>query len=201
MPALDPFLAQLYAGHADVHLKSTFSDMLRLEDKLSRCKCPGEKMEGKELDLSLRWILELLPEARVFHTMMSGFDTHSEQLGRHHQSLDKLATALAAFWQGLEQRGWADSTTVMVFSEFGRRVEENLSAGTDHGTAGPVFLLGKAVKGGWLGEYPSLSQLQDGDLRHHVDFRQVYGGILEDWLEVDSHKILGGQYDALRCFG
>lgn len=71
--------------------------------------------------------------------MMAGFDTHSEQLHRHHQALDKLARALAEFWQGLEQRGWADSTTVMVFSEFGRRVEESRSSSTDHARRGRSF--------------------------------------------------------------
>lgn len=191
---IDDLLAQCYA--ADPHLAETFREMQRL-DKLC---CPGEGFKAKDLALSLHWIAQLLPEARIFHTTISGFDTHSGQLHRHAESLTKLAEALADFWRELERSGWADSTTVMVFSEFGRRVQENSSGGTDHGTAGPVFLLGKSVRGGWQGDYPTLSQLDEGDLRHSVDFRQVYAGLLEDWLEIGSEKILGGRYDALRCF-
>jgi uncharacterized protein (DUF1501 family) len=190
---LDLLLRHFY--DADEHLGETFRNMERL-----KLTCPGEGLKAKDLSLSLKWIAKLLPEARVFHTTMAGFDTHSGQSNRHAQALEQLATALASFWKELERTGWADSTSVMVFSEFGRRVEENQSGGTDHGTAGPVFLLGNSLRGGWQGDYPSLAQLDEGDLRYQVDFRQVYATLLEDWLEIDSHKILGGNYDALRCF-
>jgi uncharacterized protein (DUF1501 family) len=89
----------------------------------------------------------------------------------------------------------------MCFSEFGRRVNENASEGTDHGTAGPVFLAGSSVKPGLIGKHPSLSSLKDGDLQYHTDFRQVYATILERWLKTDSERVLKGRFqpvDALR---
>ena len=85
----------------------------------------------------------------------------------------------------------------MTFSEFDRRVHENDSAGTDHGTAGPVFLAGESVKAGLLGSAPDLSKLNDGDLAVQYDFRQVYATILDQWLGVDADSILGGKHDRL----
>jgi uncharacterized protein (DUF1501 family) len=87
-----------------------------------------------------------------------------------------------------------DRVLVMSFSEFGRRVAENASDGTDHGTAGPIFLAGNKVKAGLIGEQPSLTDLDNGDLKHHTDFRQVYATVLEDWLACESESVLGGQY-------
>lgn len=197
---LDPSLALLY-GRSPA-LAKPFRDLERLNDGLKHHHCEGESHAAQPLNLSLRWIAELMPEARIFHTTAGGFDTHSEQLGRHQEALHTVAQSLFDFWSALETRGWADSTLVMVFSEFGRRVEENQSGGTDHGTAGPVFLLGKGLRGGFLGQYPSLkpSDLVDGDLKYTVDFRSIYSGILERWLEVPAEPILGRsqEYDRLR---
>ena len=91
----------------------------------------------------------------------------------------------------------ADRVLVLCFSEFGRRVQENASAGTDHGAAGPVFLAGPAVKPGLLGAYPSLTDLDDGDLKPVVDFRRVYATILESWLGLPSTSALGGTFQPL----
>ncbi len=82
-------------------------------------------------------------------------------------------------------------------SEFGRRVKENDSLGTDHGTAGPVFLAGSPVRGGLVGDAPDLSDLEAGDLKMQTDFRQVYATILDEWLGVDSKAVLGGTFDTL----
>ena len=108
---------------------------------------------------------------------------------------------VAAYWKQIEARGWGKRTTVVVYSEFGRRVEENASVGTDHGTAGPVLVLGAGVRRGFHFQMPSLCNLDDGDLRHSVDFRSLYATLLEDWLEVPSRPLLGGTYERLRLFG
>ena len=87
--------------------------------------------------------------------------------------------------------------TVMTFSEFGRRVHENGSAGTDHGAASVMFVLGGAVKGGVYGDYPSLEDLDDGDLKYHTDYRSVYSTLLEKWLKTPSQGVLGGTFQTL----
>ena len=94
----------------------------------------------------------------------------------------------------------ADRVTVLAFSEFGRRVQENGSAGTDHGTAGPVFLAGPGVKPGLVGTTPSLTDLQDGDLKVGLDFRRVYASVLEDWLGLPSETALSGKFERLPLF-
>ena len=91
----------------------------------------------------------------------------------------------------------ADRVVVMVFSEFGRRPDENGSLGTDHGTAGPVFLAGPSVKAGLVGKTPLLGDLQDGDLKWSIDFRSVYATLLNQWLNLPALEILGGQFDPL----
>jgi len=89
---------------------------------------------------------------------------------------------------------------VLAFSEFGRRVQENGSGGTDHGVAGPVFLAGSAVQGGFFGEHPSLSDLDQGDLKMSIDFRRVYATILKDWLGIEPAPVLGGTYAPAELF-
>ena len=89
---------------------------------------------------------------------------------------------------------------VLVFSEFGRRVQENATLGTDHGTAGPVFLAGRAVRSGLIGTYPSLADLEDGDLKMTVDFRRVYAAVLEGWLGLQAKGALGGSFEPLPLF-
>lgn len=134
---------------------------------------------------------------RIYFTSLNGFDTHAEQLPQHARLMDELAGGLAAFQTDLEASGQADRVVTLVFSEFGRRVKENGSAGTDHGAAGPVFLLGKSVRAGIHGAHPSLTDLDDGDLKHHTDFRSIYAALLDHWLEVPSASILGATYPKL----
>ena len=111
---------------------------------------------------------------RVYYLSMGGFDTHANQPRQHADLLGQLADGMAAFYQDLSQQGRAQDVTVMTFSEFGRRSRENGSSGTDHGAASVMFVAGGGVKGGLHGDYPSLSDLDDGDLRFHTDFRSVY---------------------------
>jgi uncharacterized protein (DUF1501 family) len=128
------------------------------------------------------------------------YDTHAGQLPHHARMLEELSGALGAFHADLDGSGLADRAAVLAFSEFGRRVAENASHGTDHGTAAPVFLMGGGVRGGLVGTTPSLTDLEDGDLKTHVDFRRVYAATLEHWLGLPSQAALGGAFEPLALF-
>jgi uncharacterized protein (DUF1501 family) len=137
----------------------------------------------------------------VYYVQIGGFDTHAQQPNAHAVLLRYVSGSVNTFVNDLKAHGHGDRVLCMCFSEFGRRVNENASEGTDHGTAGPVFLAGSSVKPGLIGKHPSLSSLKDGDLQYHTDFRQVYATILERWLKTDSERVLKGRFqpvDALR---
>ena len=131
---------------------------------------------------------------RVYYATMGGFDTHSAQAGRHGQLLRQVSESVAAFQRDLKEQGNAERVVTLVFSEFGRRVKQNGSGGTDHGTAAPVFVIGAGVKPGVVGRHPSLIDLDQGDLKFGVDFRSVYASLLGDWMKAPAEKILRGQY-------
>ncbi len=136
-------------------------------------------------------------KTRVYYVTLGGFDTHAGQggeNGRHAQLLGQLAGALKAFYDDLKAQGNDGRVLTMTFSEFGRRVYQNASNGTDHGTASQMFLVGPMVRPGVLNDHPSLTDLDNGDLKFTTDFRAVYAGILEQWLKADSKKILEGAY-------
>ena len=136
--------------------------------------------------------------SRVIYTTLGGFDTHTNERGRHDNLMGQLDGALASFQRDLAAQGQADRVVTMVFSEFGRRVAENASGGTDHGAAGPMFLLGSQLKGGQLfGEHPSLTDLHRGDLKMSVDFRAVYATLLQRWMKADPKPILRDAYPEL----
>jgi uncharacterized protein (DUF1501 family) len=128
---------------------------------------------------------------RIFYLQLGGFDTHSGQLAAQASLLKNFSEGVDAFFKDMEAHGWGDDVAVMAFSEFGRRVAENDSAGTDHGSAGPMFLVGPKIKGGVVGNHPSLTDLTSGDLKFGIDFRSVYAGLLRDWLEGDPKAVLG----------
>ncbi len=131
---------------------------------------------------------------RLLFCSHGSYDTHSGQAGTHQALFDELAGSLAAFQQDLEKQKCAERVLVLTFSEFGRRVDENASQGTDHGAASCLFLSGAKVKGGVAGTYPSLEKLGDGDLIHTVDFRSVYATVLEKWLDCPAEKLLGTKF-------
>ncbi len=135
---------------------------------------------------------------RVYYASIGGFDTHANQPGGHGNQLGSIGDAVAAFYKDLELQGRANDVMVMTFSEFGRRVNENGSMGTDHGAASVLFVVGGGVKGGLYGGYPSLSELDDGDLKFTTDFRSVYSAILDNWLRAPSQEVLGGQFAPLK---
>jgi uncharacterized protein (DUF1501 family) len=128
------------------------------------------------------------------------YDTHGGQLLTHAGLLAEVAGGWAALLGDLRASGLGDRVTLLAFSEFGRRVQENASGGTDHGTAGPVLLAGGRVRGGLVGATPRLLDLDDGDLKWSLDFRRVYATILEGWLGVSAQAALGGTFEPLPAF-
>src|SRR5215831_18926856 len=132
---------------------------------------------------------------RVGYVTLGGFDTHANQQATHDTLLLTLANGLSAFYNDLAAHGKADKVVVMTWSEFGRRVEENGSLGTDHGTAAPLFVLGNPVNKGIYGEPPGLSNLdENGNLKYTVDFRSIYATVLDRWMGASSRDILGGSF-------
>lgn len=136
----------------------------------------------------------------IFYVSLGGFDTHSNQLTAQASLLTTLDQAVEGFMTDMELAGRLGDVTLMTFSEFGRRVQENGSTGTDHGVAAPMFVMGGGVSGGLHGTYPSLTDLTSGDLKMQVDFRRVYASVLEQWLNVPSNGILGGTFAPLDLF-
>jgi len=128
---------------------------------------------------------------------IGGFDNHANQLGNHCALLHQLAESVAAFVDDLKRDNVLDRVLLMTFSEFGRTVRENGRRGTGHGAAGPVFLAGGRVKGGLIGPHPSLTDLDEGALKFHTDFRQVYATVLDRWLGYDSRTTLGKTFSPL----
>jgi uncharacterized protein (DUF1501 family) len=163
---------------------------------------PSPAIEYPEGDLGgqLRRAAQILGAdlgVRILFVSLDGFDTHSNQAEGHGNLLEQLSRSLEAFHRDLTARKLAERVLVMVFSEFGRRVDENASQGTDHGAASCLFLVGNKVKGGLAGQYPSLATLGDGDLIHSTDFRSVYATLLDRWLGCPSATVLGKPFPVL----
>ena len=145
-------------------------------------------------------------KTRLYYVSYQGnaFDTHVQQGDVHSRLLMYTADAVRAFLDDVARIGRADDVAVMMFTEFGRRVEENGSLGTDHGTATPMFLFGThdRIKGGFHGQAPSLTDLDDGNLKMTTDFRRVYATAIKEWLGYDdTDAILKGRFDTLGAFG
>ena len=166
-----------------------------------QAQAAGERSSAKYPSTQLAGHLNVISQlirsgsrARVFYATQSGYDTHAAQLYTHARLLREFSDALQAFLDDLKSAGLGDRVIVLAFSEFGRRVKENASQGTDHGAAGPVFLAGSKTAGGLVGKTPDLSDLDDGDLKISIDLREIYAAVLEDWLGVDSSEVLGGSF-------
>jgi uncharacterized protein (DUF1501 family) len=153
---------------------------------------------GQQLQMVAQMIAGGL-STRVYYVSMGGFDTHSNQRAQHDRLMTELSNAVGAFIKDLKVQGNFERTLLMTFSEFGRRVTENASRGTDHGTAAPMFVMGGKVKAGVIGALPSLkpADLDKGDLKFHTDFRSVYATLLDQWLKADSKAILGAGFKNL----
>ena len=140
---------------------------------------------------------------RLYYTAFrnNAFDTHVHQGNLHARLLTYASDAIAAFIADLERLGRASDVAVLIFSEFGRRVPENTSLGTDHGAAGLMFVAGHGVKGGHHGERPSLTELDSGDnLIFTTDFRRVYASVIESWLGYPKTDVLRGEFETLDLF-
>jgi uncharacterized protein (DUF1501 family) len=140
---------------------------------------------------------------KLYYVPLRGslFDTHVNQAAPHDRQLQYCSDAIAGFFREMQRIGRADDVVMYVHSEFGRRVPENTSLGTDHGTAQVNFVIGNAVKGGMYGKPPSLSELVLGDnLESTMDFRRVYSTLIEEWLGADATKVLGRPFETLGMF-
>lgn len=171
----------------------------RLEKILAQPDATGDFPKtglGEKLRAVSRLILSGV-KTRVYYVTLDGFDTHANQPQVHANLLREWSEALSAFLVRLEQSGQQDRVLVMTFSEFGRRVSENASLGTDHGAAAPMFLAGPRLPRIIHGQNPDLSDLEDGDLKYQIDFRSVYAAVLDGWMHTDSRQALDGDYQAV----
>ena len=140
---------------------------------------------------NLEWISKLIKgnlNSKVYYTSLGSFDTHDNQLAVHKNKLTDLNDAVFSFYQDLKKASLLQNVTVVVFSEFGRRVKDN-GKGTDHGTAAPMFIIGGNNKGKIIGKNPNLNDLDNGDLKYEIDFRSVYASLLQNKMNFDSSKI------------
>lgn len=143
------------------------------------------------LGKNLEWIARLIKgnlNSKVYYTSQNGYDTHDNQLAIHQRNLEELNDAVYSFYKDLKQANLLQNVTIVVFSEFGRRVKDN-GNGTDHGTAAPLFVIGGNNRGKVLGSNPNLFDLDEGDLKYQIDFRSVYASLLNHKLEFDYQSI------------
>ena len=176
---------------------NTYASSRRLQE-VGRAYQPRVPYPNTGLATHLRLAAQLIDAglgARLFYVSIDGFDTHAGQAAAHANLLREVSDAISAFFRDLAGRGHRDRVLIMTFSEFGRRAHENGSRGTDHGAAAPMMLVGGRVRPGIVGAHPSLTELDQDNLRHHTDFRQVYAAILDRWLGVSSRQVLGQDFN------
>src|SRR5213593_922939 len=183
-------IAQLKTSAASYTPKAQYSDNAKLVYS-----------SKNQLAAALQLAAELIVTGtgvKVLHVTLGGFDTHYTQQQRHDDLMGYLDSAISSFYQDLAGHGMSDRVLIATWSEFGRRPRENASAGTDHGTAAPVFLIGDPVKGGLYGEQPSLAKLDaSGNLGYALDFRSVYQEILNSHLEVDAKEVFAQSFEPI----
>lgn len=177
------------------------ADAIDLSQRLSPAYGDGLPEGGLPRDLALcARLINMNLGLRVLNTAFGSFDDHAGEKSSHAQHMAELDAGIEAFYAQLHP-SYRGRVALMTFSEFGRRPEENDSDGTDHGTASVHFVIGEKVKGGLYGRQPSLTDLDDNDnLEVQVDFRSMYGTVLDSWLAADSAQILGAPYENLACF-
>jgi uncharacterized protein (DUF1501 family) len=139
---------------------------------------------------------------RIFYCQHAGYDYHSHQPQNHGRLVGELAAAVSDFLQDLRDHDASDEVSILVFTEFGRRIRDN-GSGTDHGSGGGAYIIGEGVKGGLFAQYPSVKRkdwLNDEDLMWHIDFRGIYGTVIEQWMGIDPTGIVGGTYEQVRPY-
>jgi uncharacterized protein (DUF1501 family) len=197
-------LASLPRGEPGSHLQFiqrsqvvTYASSARIE-KILRAGISQAASDYPDSALArrLRLVAQLIQSGistSIYYVQLEGFDTHFSQLGTHAALLSELGDAVSAFFGDLRRAREAGRVILLAFYEFGRRLTENANRGTDHGTAAPVFLAGPRVRAGLHGPYPNLTDLEDDDPRHAMDFRRIYATILERWLSCPSRPVLGAE--------
>lgn len=187
------------------YLYKTMSETLSSADyifKQSKLSASSTVYPATELGKNLKTISSLIMSdinTKVYYVSLGSFDTHVNQQAQQKRLFTELNDAVKAFTSDLKKNGRFEDVLMMTFSEFGRRVSQNASNGTDHGTANNMFFISGGLKEkGILNEMPNLTDLNDGDLKHKVDFKDVYATVLNKWLGSDDKKILGRQYDHLK---
>jgi uncharacterized protein (DUF1501 family) len=189
---------------ATAHNATESSDFVRRAS--STYRTPVDYGQGGGLAGNLQRVAALVAAdmpTRLYYVTYQGnnFDTHVQQADLHSRLLMYTADAVRGFIDDMKRLGRGDDVAVVIFTEFGRRVEENGSLGTDHGTATPMFLVGKGVKGGLYSRHPSLTDLDDGNLKMTTDFRRVYATVIEEWLGCrETQTILKGRFETLKAF-
>ena len=188
VPFHSPYLAQV--AQIEDHAQRGAEELPQLvAGYKAAATYPGTPI-GRSLSLAAQIVGSKLG-TRVLFVQLGSFDTHTTQKGTQDRLLAEFADAISAFYTDLAAHGLDNRVLTMTFSEFGRRVAENGSRGTDHGSAAPLFVIGGGVKGGLYGEHPSLDALDDGNLRFTTDFRSVYATVLEKWLKRPASGIVG----------
>ena len=194
-------LKDVAAGSQESFLMRTALDAQVTSDRIRAAvkKAPLARYPGSALAKQLQTVAAMIRDgmkSRVYYVSMGGFDTHANQPNSHGNLMRQLGDAMLAFQNDLKAQGNDGRVMTMCFSEFGRRVRQNASNGTDHGTAGPVFVVGPNVNPGLQGKYPSLTDLDGGDLKFTTDFRGVYQELLGKWMKAPTREVLGGTYQA-----
>jgi uncharacterized protein (DUF1501 family) len=183
------------------HLQ-TYSSLETLQKVLKETNLPqaNNGMAQSNLNQKIDLIGKLIERGfgtRIFYVAIDGFDTHTNQTAGHQGLLQQIADSVFGLFARLRANGDDKRVLVMTFSEFGRRVHENGSRGTDHGSGSSLFVVGPGVKGTAVGKHPSLKDLDDGDLKFHTDFRRLYATLLDQWLKCDSQIVLGQKFEHL----
>lgn len=190
------------AGDQSAFILRTAMDAQVASDRIRAAVARGPETQfpGGRLADQLRMVASMIRAGlptRVYYVTLGGFDTHAGQPYAHGRLLREFASGVRAFYRELSAIGQRSRVLTLAFSEFGRRVEQNASNGTDHGTAGPAFVFGEMIRkvsGGLIGNHPSLTELDEGDLIHTADFRNVYAAVLQNWMKVDPKKVLGAPF-------
>lgn len=200
--AIERFAADANGDGSDLdYIGRTLRSAMTAADQLQAVKTsyrPAAEYPGTQLAEQLKLAAQLIAGefgVRILFVSLGGFDTHSQQQGAHQALLGELSGAVSAFFADLAGHSLADRVLLATYSEFGRRVAENGSLGTDHGAASQLFVAGPAVRGGLHGDHPSLTDLDQGDLKFHTDFRRAYATILDRWLDLPSEAALGGRFE------
>lgn len=181
---------------------ASFRDAVDTAQQIQPAYTEGLAEGGLQRELGLAAeVINLNLGTRIVSVSLGGFDNHDGQRPDHDDLLAELDAGIDQFFSTLSP-AFAGRTGMMIFSEFGRRVEANNSAGTDHGTAGTMMFISSRAEGGHHAQQPSLTDLDwRGDMHHHVDFRSVYATLLDEWLDADSHEVLGANYSSLGIIG